>query len=67
MDLKKISINELIAYEQGARAVCSKYENSIRSYDGTIKFDSVNGQMFEKYNKIYLKILDELERRLSEV
>ena len=67
MDLKKLEIGELISYEQAARAVCSKYENSIRSYDGTVKFDSVNGKLFEKYNKIYLKILDELERRLSEI
>jgi len=67
VDIKKLTIGELIDYEKAAKAVCLRYENNIKVYDGSLRTNSLDYDLYEKYNKIYLKILSELEDRVSKL
>jgi hypothetical protein len=67
IDISKLSVEELVHYEEAAKKVILHYENSIKVYDGSIRLNSADYEAYEKYNKVYLKILRELENRLSEL
>ena len=66
IDISKLSIEELISYEKAAKEVCLRYENTIKNYDGSIRFGDEYTK-YEKYHKVYLKILSELEDRISDL
>ncbi len=65
MDLKKLSIDELLQYEEAAQIVCTRYENNLKMYDGSITNSGPEFLKFDKYNKLYLRIFEEIENRLN--
>ena len=67
MDLSKLSIEELLNYEKAAQLVCSRYEKNIKMYDGSLVNNGPDFVKFDTYNKIYMKLFDELEKRLNKV
>ena len=67
VDIKKLSLAELIDYEKAARIVCSNYEKSVKMYDGSISSTPENVRQFEKYISTYNKILKELEDRINKI
>lgn len=66
-NLAKLSIRELLDYENAARLACTKYENMIKCHDGSINYNLPNGAAFKKYNMIHSKILDEICTRLNKL
>jgi hypothetical protein len=67
MDLSKLSIEELLQYEKAAQIVCSRYEKNIKMYDGSLASNGPEFVKFDTYNKLYIKIFEEIERRLSKI
>ena len=67
MDLSKLSIEELLHYEKAAQIVCSRYEKNIKMYDGSLASNGPEFVKFDTYNKLYIKIFEEIERRLSKI
>ena len=66
-DISKISISDLYFYEQAAKEICTRYENNIKQYDGSIRTEGNEYNSYSKFNKIYLKIMEELENRVSKL
>ena len=64
-DISALSISELYFYAQATKNICTRYENSIKVYDGSIRTDGDDYEKYDKFNRIYLKILDEIEKRVS--
>lgn len=67
IDISKLTIDELVHYEEAAKRVCLRYENNIRVYDGSLRVDSDDYAKYDKFNQIHLKIIREMENRLSEL
>lgn len=67
MNLSKLTISELIDYEKAARLVCGKYENELKSYDGSIVGNTTSVMEFEEFNKKHNKIMDEIKSRVEEI
>lgn len=67
MDITKLSIADLYYYAQASKDICVRYENSVKVYDGSIKTEGDDFEKYNKFNGIYLKILAEIERRVSEL
>lgn len=65
-NVSSLSIGELADYEKAIQPVILKYENSIKNYDGSIKTDNTDYKKYEALNRIYLRILDEVEKRVLE-
>ena len=64
INLKEISLLDLLEYERAAHIICAKYENmnkmeSFLSTELNVKFL----EMKKKYDKI----IDEIERRVTEI
>lgn len=58
-------LEDLLVYEKASRIVCMKYENSCKSYDGTI----TNGneyKQFQIYNGIHEKVITKIQKILNE-
>ena len=66
-EVSNLTIGELADYERALKPLILKYENSIKNYDGSVKTDSAYYRMYEKLNKISLKVLDEIEKRVLDV
>ena len=64
-NLSTLNISDLYFYEQAAKEICTRYENTIKQYDGSIRTDGHEFANYDKFNKIYLKIVEELEKRVS--
>ena len=67
VDISKLTIEELVNYEKAAKQVCLRYENTIKNYDGSIRTTDEDYTKYEKYHKVYLRILSELESRISDL
>lgn len=70
MDKKNISnltLDELVTCEKAAKSVILRYENNIKMYDGSIRTGGEDYVNYEKFNKIYLRIIDEMEKRISDL
>lgn len=69
MDLKKLSMEELLHYEEAAKIVCTKYEKSASSYMDWKRDSEYDDEQkaFIKANDIYKKIVNEIERRVWEI
>lgn len=61
MDLK-----DLLELEKATRIIVQRYENTIKNYDGTINDDTASFEKFSKYNKIYTKVLEDIEKKIVE-
>ena len=66
-EVSNLTIGELADYERAMKPLILKYENSVKNYDGSVKTDSTYYRKYEVLNKIYLKILDEIEKRVLEL
>lgn len=66
-DISNLSISELYYYTQATKEICSRYENNIKVYDGSIRTEGDDYDNYNKFNKIYLKLIVELEKRVSEL
>lgn len=64
-NLSTLSIADLYFYEQAAKEICTRYENTIKQYDGSIRTEGNDFSRYDKFNKIYLRIIEELENRVS--
>ena len=63
-NFSEMTLKEILEYEKASSIVCMKYENSCKSYDGSIS----NGDeytLFLKYNKIHEDLILELQKRLD--
>lgn len=58
---QELSLEELLKLEKASSIICKKYENSCRSYDGSIS-NSVEYQLFQKYNNFHESIVFELQK-----
>jgi hypothetical protein len=67
MDLSKLNIEELLNYEKAAQLVCSRYEKNIKMYDGSLATHSSEYEKFDFFNKLYIKIFEEIENRLRKL
>lgn len=67
MELSKLSIGDLYYYTQASKDICMRYENNIKVYDGSIRTEGDDYKKYDKFNKIYLRLLEEIERRVSEL
>ncbi len=67
MKLKNLSMRELIAYEQGARIICGRYENDIRNNEIQGKPDKTAYDEFNRYNKAYMAIIDTIKEMLEDI
>ena len=67
INMSDLSIVELNAYEEAANKICLRYENSLRVYNGSIRTDTCDYNEYEKFNKIHLRLLKEMENRLGEL
>lgn len=63
--ISEIPIQRLLEYEKASSIVCRKYENSCKSYDGSIS-NSNEYSLFLKYNNIHEQIILELQKRLED-
>lgn len=64
VDLKALTIRELLDYEVMTRIVCTKFENESR-LDGFKDKDLY--ERFENFNKKYESIFQELKKRVEDV
>lgn len=62
-----LSIRDLIDYQEAVKIVCRKYENMVKRYDNSITFDNDSTNKFNQYNKLYGKIVDEIENRINQL
>jgi hypothetical protein len=60
-------MEDLIAYEQGARIICGRYENEIRNNEIQGKQDRDVYENFNRYNKVYMAIIDTIKQKLEDV
>jgi len=71
MDLKKLTITELINYKDACKTICEKYEKDAMAYSDYIRngiqLDSNQQEQWKLFNGIYNKILAEIESRLKEL
>lgn len=67
INLDSIPIVDLIAYEKAAKIICSKYENMLKTYDGTINQNALEYQTFRRINGKHLAIIEEIERRIEKL
>ena len=65
--LSELSISDLYYYEQAAKEICTRYEKNIKQYDGSIRTEGDDYYSYNRYNKVYLKIIEELEDRISKL
>ena len=63
--ISALSIADLISYVKAAETICIKYENSIRTYDGSINTQTKEYSVYQKFNDIRFSLLSEIEKRLS--
>ena len=59
-----MTLSELFYAEQVVKSVCKKYENSLKSYDGTILRNSRDYNKFETLNGLHSQILNKMEVEL---
>ena len=64
IDISALSISELVDYEKAVKSVVLQYENNIKMYDGSIRTEGDDFNKYNTLNKLYLKILSEMEKRL---
>lgn len=62
--LENLTLEDLLQYERTSSIVCKKYENSCKSYDGSIS-NSEEYTMFLKYNNFHEEIISEMQKRLD--
>ena len=67
IDIKKLSIEDLVNYYKATKELCQRYEKSIKNYDGSINTDGETYRKYDKFSKTYLKLLEEMEARVSEL
>ena len=75
MELEKLTMEELIAYEKAAELVRHKYEDlgnvyrGVRVDENDPRFPECNRILssFSRYNSIHNKIIEEMEKHLSEI
>lgn len=63
--INTMDINDLITYSKATDIICRKYENSIKTYNGSINTQTREYEDYQKYNGIRLSILKEIEKRLE--
>ena len=64
MEIEILTIDDLLKYEKASRIVCKKYENSCKTYDGSI----TNREEYEKflvYNNIHERIINAIEKDMD--
>lgn len=67
IDLKKISINDLMEYEKACNVIFKYYENNIKNYDGSVNTNSYEYKILQEFNNIRIKIIEELSTRLKNI
>ena len=65
--LKELDFATLMKYGEGAKAICEKYENEVKKYDGSLDINSSSYSDFKKYNQIRILILNEIQKRLDNI
>lgn len=61
MEIENLSIDDLLKYEKASRIVCKKYENSCKTYDGSIT-NREEYETFLIYNNIHERIINAIEK-----
>lgn len=65
---EEFSMKDLLEYEFAAKIICRKYENLSKRYDNTIMYSNNESvSKFNLFNKIYNKIIDEIEIRIKRI
>ena len=60
----ELSLIELVYAEQATSAICKKYENSIKNYDGSIIRGGTDYAKFTTFNNMHNNIISKLENIL---
>lgn len=63
--INTLSMTDLISFSKASEIICRKYENSIKTYDGSINTQAKEYVIYQKFNEIRLSILNEMEKRLN--
>lgn len=67
ISIRDLDIAMLVKYETAAKMICQRYENTVKNYDGSIDNNSSDYKAFSKYNNIRTALLNEIERKLSDL
>lgn len=62
--IDRMSLKDLVYADKAIRVVCKEYENSLKSYDGTILRNSSNYTKFQTLSVLHNKILNKMESEL---
>ena len=64
LNLKDLTMRELLEYERASHIICAKYENlnKMESYQ-----DIALNEKFQEMKKKYDSVIDEIERRVEEI
>ena len=62
--LDDLSLMDLVYAENAVRSVCKKYENGLKSYDGTILKNGVDYAKFQTLTGLHNRIINKMEIEL---
>ena len=62
--IDKMTLKDLVYAENAIKSVCKKYENGLKSYDGTILRNGSDYNKFQTLNGLYSKIINKMEEEL---
>lgn len=65
--IRNCTMQELVAYLEGANSICRYYENTIKTYNGTFNTTTKEYSLFQKYNNIRLNIIEVLCEKLDNI
>lgn len=63
--LQDIDLLSLVLYEKACRVLSTHYDILVKKYDGSLDYDTNSFNSFNKINAKRGEILEELERRIT--
>ena len=63
--IEDLSIEDLLTYEKATSVVCKKYENSCKTYDGSIT-NREEYDTFLFFNKIHERVISAMQKRIQD-
>ena len=67
INIKDLSVSELLDYEKACSLICKYYENGLKNYDGSVNTNSLEYKKFQQYNNVRIEIINELSIRVTNI
>lgn len=63
-NIDEMTLENLIYVEKALNIVCKKYENTLKSYDGSILRNTIEYNRFKTLNDLHNKVISKMENEL---